>query len=265
MERSLRSTGCDLPIWVVPYSDDLFELPPNSKWWVIPEIINWIDQNSLWPAFKKIQCFTEKNYQFVDTDIIFFKNPQIILQNFEGFITSCGHWRDSSETVTPETIKFFESKSSNWQKYIFNSGQWACSEVLYDSIELIDFCTNNYQDTLFRKNRIYKDQAGINLLVNQKNIKITNLTLPTIDMESTWAGDYQREFQFNNFEKRDKPYLIHWAGTPILHTNFINSYFFKFLTENEKKAFVFKKTKKQSKFRRIVSHLRAMVSVIKEE
>ena len=33
MERSLRAVGCDLPLLVIPYDEDLFELPPNAEWW----------------------------------------------------------------------------------------------------------------------------------------------------------------------------------------------------------------------------------------
>ncbi|MCC5657844.1 hypothetical protein LC608_12750 [Nostoc sp. XA010] len=42
MERSLRTTGCDLPILVIPYDDHLFKLPEGSSWWEIPEITNWL-------------------------------------------------------------------------------------------------------------------------------------------------------------------------------------------------------------------------------
>src|SRR5687767_1628885 len=80
MERSLRATGCNLPLLVIPYDHNLFKLPPNSDWWNISEITKWVDHNKLWPAFKKIQCLTIANYQFVDSDVIFFENPASILE-----------------------------------------------------------------------------------------------------------------------------------------------------------------------------------------
>ena len=38
MERSLRATGCKLPLLVIPYDNNLFELPAGSTWWEVPEI-----------------------------------------------------------------------------------------------------------------------------------------------------------------------------------------------------------------------------------
>jgi len=236
MERSLRATGCNLPLWVIPYDNNRFELPANAAWWEIPEILNWADENKLWPAFKKIQCLTTDNFQFVDSDIIFFSNPAEVLQPFDGFITSCTHWNNPAHTYTPESLVFLKEKSTTWPKFVFNSGQWACDSALYEVKELIHFCEHHYIDTLFKKNYLYKDQAGINLLVNYKNITITNLTLPPVNMESTWAGDYLDEYAFKKFEENKKPYIIHWAGTPVENNRFINQYLFKFLNEEQQKV-----------------------------
>jgi hypothetical protein len=233
MVRSLRATGCNLPVWVIPFDNNTFELPENCTWWDMPEITGWVDKNQLWPAFKKIQCLTTDNYQFVDSDVIFFKDPAAVLLPFGGFITSCTHWNNPSHTYTPESLVFLKKKSTTWPKLIFNSGQWACESKLYETAEMIHFCETSYTDTLFRKNYLYKDQAGINLLVNYKNVPITNLTLPPVNMESTWAGDYLDDFSFNKFEQNDKPYLVHWAGTPVENNKFINSCLFKFLSRNE--------------------------------
>ena len=32
MERSLRATGCDVPIKIIPFDSSRFELPENSSW-----------------------------------------------------------------------------------------------------------------------------------------------------------------------------------------------------------------------------------------
>ncbi len=32
MERSLRATGCDLPLKVIPYDDARFDLPGRAEW-----------------------------------------------------------------------------------------------------------------------------------------------------------------------------------------------------------------------------------------
>jgi len=85
MIRSLRATGCNLPVWVIPYNDEKFELPENCIWWEIPEILSWISENNLFPGFRKIQCLTTENYQFVDSDIIFFKKPKFSLSALSRF------------------------------------------------------------------------------------------------------------------------------------------------------------------------------------
>jgi hypothetical protein len=263
MVRSLRETGCNLPVWVIPYDNNLFELPENCTWWIMPEIINWVDKNKLWPAYKKVQCFTVENYQFVDSDVIFLKDPALVLKTFNGFISSCTHWNNPQHTYTAETLEFFKKKSTTWQKLVFNSGQWACDKKLYDTEELIYFCENFYTDTLFRKTNLYKDQAAINLLVNYKNVPITNLTLPPVNMESTWAGDYLSNYSFDRFEANDKPYLIHWAGISIEDDKYINNYFFKFLSEEEKLQFSLLKPRKKTSADLLKEKLRETYNLIK--
>lgn len=239
MCRSLRMTGCNLPVWVIPYDKEKFELPDNCIWWEIPEVIDWVNKNEIWPAFKKIQCLLTNNYQYIDSDVVFLSNPSLVLNNVDGFVTSCTHWHNPAETVNEETINYFKNKSTTWPKLVFNSGQWACDTALYELEELLHFCENNYTDTLFYKTNIYKDQAGINLLVNQKNIKISNLTLPPYNMASTWAGDYLSISRIIYLEAlNDKPYIIHWAGVSMSNREGIHKYFFDLLQENEKNIFI---------------------------
>lgn len=237
MVRSLRKTGCELPVLVIPYDDNRFDLPENCTWWEQPPIAEWINGNGLWPAFKKIQCFSEKNYQFVNSDIVFLKNPEQVLQNLQGFITSCLHWNNTDHTTTDETIVAYKSRSTTWQKLVFNSGQWACDTILYpDPQALISYCENNFRETLFSKNYLYKDQAGINILVLMSNVRITNITLPPHDMESTWAGDYTRnDFETYWSDPAKMPYLIHWAGCDMQADRPIDSLFLRYLTADETK------------------------------
>ena len=42
MERSLRAVGCTLPLRVIPYNDERFELPAGATWWEMPEITTWL-------------------------------------------------------------------------------------------------------------------------------------------------------------------------------------------------------------------------------
>jgi hypothetical protein len=79
------------------------------------------------------------------------------------------------------------------------------------------------------------DQAGLNLLVFESGVEITNLTLPPLCMESTWAGDYPAElFEYYWADPQRKPYLIHWAGIPMDVSRPINQIFYNFLTQAEK-------------------------------
>lgn len=122
MERSLRATGCQLPLWVIPYEENLFELPEGSTWREIPEITDWLKAEQSLPVRRKYQCLTEGNYQFVDADVCFLRNPEIVLDPHSGFITSCGHWRNPAGTCTVASQLLISRKSTLWQRNVFNSG-----------------------------------------------------------------------------------------------------------------------------------------------
>lgn len=233
MERSLRATGCQLPILVIPYDDNLFELPKGSTWWAIPEIINWLTQENAHPMMRKYQCLTVTNYQFVDSDVCFLRNPEEVLQPHQGFITSCGHWRNATHTFTPESKQIFIQLTTNWQKNVFNAGQFACDTALFSVNELKSRAMQpDFVNTCIRFP--FHDQPGLNLLVLASGIKVTNLTLPPYCMESTWAGDYPQEYEYYWQELERKPYLIHWAGISLYMSRPINSIFYNFLSSEEK-------------------------------
>lgn len=241
MVRSLRATGCNLPVWVIPYDEKKFALPPDCHWWEVSDLQNWIVKNRLWPAMRKIQCLTTSHYQFVDSDVIFLKDPETVLAPYSGFVTSCTHWNNPGHTVTSETLVYFRERSTTWPRLVFNSGQWACDRQLYTPEQLMQFCENNYQETLFEKTWLYKDQAALNLLVNHAQVPIFNLTLPPVNMASTWAGDYQDEKYCTHLNGTDAPYLVHWAGVPIQHEAAVNKLFFQFLSAAERQQYkVFK-------------------------
>jgi len=235
LERSLRASGCQLPILVIPYDDNLFELPKGSQWWEISEIINWLKAEKSHPMMRKYQCLTAENYQYVDADICFLRNPQEVLEPYLGFITSCGHWHNPEHTYTEESRRIISQKSTTWQKNVFNAGQFACDQPLFSIEELktvamqpdfVKTCTRFPPST---------DQAGLNLLVFESGVEITNLTLPPLCMESTWAGDYPAElFEYYWADPQRKPYLIHWAGIPMDVSRPINQIFYNFLTQAEK-------------------------------
>lgn len=212
MERSLRAVGCDLPLRVIPYHEDRFDLPPNAEWWQDTKLCDWLMQWKAHPTMRKYQCLLEQNFQFVDSDVIFLRDPREALASCDDFTTSCGHWKNPNETLTAESASLVSQKSSNWQLSIFNAGQWACDRRLYSFEQLREHCeSEGFRNTCLTFP--HHDQPGINLLVNASGVVINNMTLPPLRMESTWAGDYI-DAHFERFwvDNQRKPYLIHWAG-----------------------------------------------------
>jgi glycosyltransferase involved in cell wall biosynthesis len=80
----------------------------------------------------------------------------------------------------------------------------------------------------------HHEQPGLNMLVFSSGVKITNLTLPPVYMESTWAGDYPDKYEHYWTDSHRKPYLIHWAGTRMDIPRPINQIFYNYLTASEK-------------------------------
>ncbi len=231
MERSLRATGCRMPLAVVPYDEQRFELPPNAAWWEMPDVLAWLGAERTHPMMRKYQCLLAANYQFVDSDVIFLCNPEEVLAPHEGFITSCCHWRDPAHTTTKESERVLSARSTTWRKTTFNAGQFACDRALY-SFEELKRTAARFAETCLRLP--YHDQPGMNLLVHESGAEITNLTLPPNAMESTWAGDYADGYEGFWSDARRKPYLIHWAGTPMDAGRPIDKLFYDYLTASEK-------------------------------
>ncbi len=232
MERSLRATGCNLPVWVIPYNNDLFDLPEGSLWWKDSTIIDWLGKYSCHPTTRKYQCLTISNYQFVDTDVCFLRNPQTVLEPFVGFITSCTEWNKSFFTYpTNESRRMMYAKSSTWQKSMFSAGQFASDRILYSTEELIESATHPRRINSCLEEEF--EQVGLNLLVADAGVPVTNLTLPPTNMESTWAGDYPHEYEQLWQHETSKPYLIHWAGPALDWSLPINQIFYDFLTTSE--------------------------------
>jgi hypothetical protein len=237
MERSLRATGCQLPLWVIPYDDDRFDLPHGSSWWEVPEIIEWLAREASHRhpghVMRKYQCLTTSAYQFVDADVIFLRNPEQALLPYGGFVTSCGHWHDPGHTVTKESQAIFKHKSTLWPAQVFNSGQFACDQRMYDVMEIIRVASMAmYRSTCLE--HPFHEQPGLNLLVFLSGAAVTNLTLPPTSMQSTWAGDYEGDYLGYWSDERKKPYLIHWAGVSMTSSRIIHEEFLKYLTPIER-------------------------------
>lgn len=236
MERSLRATGCGLPIQVIPFSDERFTLPDNAFWWEVPEFLSWIDRAGSRPVMRKYQALLAENYQFVDTDIVFLRDPAEVLAKHSGLVTCCGHWHNPGETLTEQAQTIYRARSTVWQAKVFNTGQFACDRALYDLMGLKTIAEDaRYRETIL-DNRFH-EQPGIVLLAHLSGVGITNLTLPPNAMESTWAGDYPAEFEHYWKDPQRKPYLIHWAGTKMDPERPISELFHAWLTPEERDLF----------------------------
>lgn len=212
MERSLRAVGCDLPLRVIPYDDQRFELPPNATWWDDHPVFATLTAAGAHRMMRKYACLTIANYQFVDSDVVFLRNPAEVLGPCSGWIASCGAWRNPTHTLTPELANVARARSSLFQRDLFNAGQFASDRSLYDPEGLIRTLTDpRYSATTLTFP--YHDQPGLNLLVQLADPPLHNLTLPPHRMESTWAGDYP-DADFNRLwtNAQRTPYLMHWAG-----------------------------------------------------
>ncbi len=264
MERSLRATGCEVPLLVIPYNDALFALPKGSKWWKNDKLNYWLQSHKAQPVMRKYQCLTENSYQFVDSDVIFLKDPVKTLERHSGFITSCTHWHNPEQTYTEESFKLLLKLSTIWQCRIFNTGQFACDRTLYHFEQLKEIAeSKDYCETCLHD--LFHEQPGINMLVAASGVTVTNLTLPPIQMESTWAGDYVESYEPYWQKDNVKPYLIHWAGGVAAKSNLpINKLFENYLTAKELREWNVKKENRRRKEQTLKSKLSENISRFKK-
>lgn len=238
MERSLRATGCTLPLWVIPYNDERFALPANAQWLEDDEaksIYSWLEENNAHPTLRKYTCLTRSNYLFVDSDVAFLKNPAQALKPYDGFVINCCHWMDSAHTLTPETQPFFQKLSTTYQKTLFNSGQFACDRALYTGEQLKAAAQKMPATCLHFP---YHEQPALNYLVHAAGAPITSLTLPPHNIASSWAGHYlQRQPPFWTDESQ-MPYLLHWAGRKFSGEYAVDELFLKHLDPNERQTLI---------------------------
>lgn len=230
MERSLRATGCDLPLRVFPYADGTFDLPPNASW-VRPPLSAWLREREAHPMCDKLHCLTQANVLFTDTDIVYLENPCDVLAPHKGFVVADTEWNKPRWTFTRESARILGARSSVWMQRVFNAGHFACDRALYSEEALKERILAHEEICL----RFRHDQPGTNLLVALSGVPVTNLNLPPSPMESTWAGDYAGDPQPLWVDPARKPYFVHWAGPCLDEDRPINELFTGFLTEAERK------------------------------
>jgi hypothetical protein len=243
MIRSLRAVGCDLPVLIIPFADEphsRFDLPAGCEWWEDPPVMAWVREIGAHPMVRKYQCFLVGNYQYVDADVVFLRNPAEVLAAESGFVASCGHWRDPAHTMTEASEAIFRRHSTNWQSRIFNAGQFACDRPLFKNFAGLRAAV---EDPAHLATCLYpiSEQPGINLLRLASGVPLSNLTLPPVNMESTWAGDYPDATYASYWQPGNpgeagdrRPYLIHWAGIPMEKERPIHELYYAHLTPAER-------------------------------
>ena len=236
MVRSLRAVGCHLPVWVIPYSadeEDRFVLPEGCEWWPVPEVSEWVGRFGAHPLACRVACFLTGGYQYADADVIFLRNPEEVLSPLDGFVSSCGLWREPGPAVTAQSRALFRRRSTNWQREVFNAGQFACDRVLFADFDALHRAAHapEHKETCLSP---LNDQPALNLLRLAAGVPVRNVTLPPGSMESTWAGDYPDE-GYERFwtDPERQPYLIHWAGVSMLSPRPIHELFYRHLTPPE--------------------------------
>lgn len=231
-ERSLRAVGCDLPLLVIPYSDDLFDLPPNAEWWHKEEFTSWLKQSHTHPAMAKYVCLTEANYAYFDTDICLIDDCRTTLAQQTEFVVADTELVKYGEASTPEVVEVLARKTSLWQLRLFNTGHFASDRPLYSLADLKSTC-EKYRETCLLSP--HHEQPGLNLLALVSGVPITNLCLPPHNMESTMAIDYLfRDDWEETWRQGRRPYFIHYAGGRADSQFPISRIFFDYLKEPER-------------------------------
>lgn len=230
-ERSLRRAGCDLPLLVIPYGDDLFELPSNSEWWDSPGFASWLRAHKAHPMMAKYRCLTEANYVYFDTDICVVDDFRPVLSHHRNFVVADTEWNKPGWSTSPEATSILAEKTSLWMLKLFNAGHFACDQVLSSEKE-IQSVSEKYSDTCLTYP--HHDQPGINLLVSLTDVEVTNLCMPPYRMESTMAVDYPGEWE-GIWSRGHRPYFIHYAGSGLGQNLPINRLYYDFMSQAERK------------------------------
>lgn len=235
MIRSLRSVGCDLPVWVIPYDRQTnFLLPQGCQWWTDDTLYKWTGRHGLSGNHRQFQTLTTSNFQYADVDIVFLSDPREVVKPYSGVVTADTEWSKPLNVAVEHSQRLYAQESSTWMLQRFNAGQFALDEKLYDRDELINMAESSTCSPTCIDCKTHA-QPGVNLLVYQKGVSTTNLTLPPHSMQSTWAGDYPCEYE-QVWQRCGYPCLIHYAGESIPYRDLpINQLFKSFLSSREKK------------------------------
>jgi len=238
MERTLRATGCDLPLYVIPYTDEPFDLPENAQWLVDKELFAHVARHHCARPCRKFLALTQSNAAFFDADIVHLRDPRTELgtMSAERIAVADTEWSKARWTFSEDTRRVYQQKSSLWLLDNFNTGFFAFEEPVLTREQIFDFIADPEWGRCIREEFVIAgEQPGLNWLVHLSGRTVVNLCLPPRRMESTMAVDYT---EFDDVPWADGPMFLHFAGG-VHHTQSrISEIFVKALTPDERSGFL---------------------------
>ncbi|MEQ1841589.1 MAG: hypothetical protein ABL994_14370 [Verrucomicrobiales bacterium] len=193
MERTLRATGCDLPLYVIPYTDEPFDLPENAQWLVDEKLFAHLALHQSARPCRKFLALTQSNAAFFDADIIHLRDPRKELDCMptDDFVVADTEWNKARWTFSGATRRVYQRKSSLWLLDNFNTGFFAFEKPVLTRDQIFDFIADPEWGRCTRKECVIAgEQPGLNWLVHLSGRTVVNLCLPPRRMESTMAVDY---------------------------------------------------------------------------
>lgn len=236
--RSLRSVGCDLPIFVIPFGTVDFDPPEGCTWIQNSKVFDFLRAANAHPLYWKYQALLQRNCAYFDTDIVVLRRPQDWLQEAprDSFAVADTEWAKNKWTFSADSRAFLTALSSRWPLLTFNSGFFAFEQPLYEEEELIALIRSpRMRGTCLERRSSPIDQPGMNWLVLLKQRKIFNFNLPPHNMESTMAEDYENGSRSAALLAGPfAPAFLHYAGPTFEKGHFLTSIFTSYLTAAEK-------------------------------
>ena len=235
MERSLRATGCDLPLLVIPFDDNLFELPKNAEWWRDEVLFSALTENGAVPHCRKFTAFLNSNSAFFDSDIIHLLNPVKWLDPLpqDVFVVADTEWSKARWTFTPETKALYQDKTTLWLLDNFNSGFFAFSKPPASTSDISRLMQHpNLANIAKGASPTRSEQEGANFLLHESGMDILNLCLPPHRMESTMACDYPDDYG-PLLRKANSPAFVHYAGVGRNRDRPVTQLIYEHLTKAE--------------------------------
>jgi hypothetical protein len=237
--RSLRSVGCDLPVWIIPCGAADFELPTGCSWIKDSKLFSFLKEEAAHPLYFKYEALLQSQSAYFDTDIVVLRDPQEWLRGTppDSFAVADTEWARNRWTFSVESRRFLRTLSSRWPLLTFNSGFFAFETPLYEVEELMALIQSpGMRATCLDRKSSPVDQPAFNWLVLLKRRHIFNFNLPPQAMESTMVEDYEDPGDAAAVLSGPlAPAFLHFAGPAFEKSHFFTELFTSYLTAAEKR------------------------------